>query len=136
MAFYNGTAVIVDAQSNPLAQMTESTFSLDQDLPDASNKDSSGWAEHINGQKSASISVSGRADMDDDQNVDKLTRWLINQTQVTVVFEVQSPGGTQTMSFSGTYSMADVEVNAPNEDTMTIDGTFESTGTISASRVS
>lgn len=55
MAKINGTSILLYADGVVIALQRDLTISAEQDLPDASTKMSAGWAEHINGQRNATI---------------------------------------------------------------------------------
>ena len=60
----NGTLVLLSADSTAIASTTDATLNIELDTPDASTKDSEGWADHIQGQKSWSVDVEGLATFD------------------------------------------------------------------------
>lgn len=133
MAQINGTTIILDVDSNPIAMLTDTTLNIAQDLPDASNKDSGGWAEHINGQRSWDISLDGHADMGDQKNVETLYDLIANRSQVTVEVKTSVTGD---VTFTGTASLADMSLGAPNEDVATVGGSLTGTAALSKSSVS
>lgn len=55
MAVINGTTLLLYSDGVVIAYQKGLTISVDQDLPDASNKESGGWAQHINGLKNAKV---------------------------------------------------------------------------------
>jgi len=55
MAKINGTSVLLYADGTVIALQKGLNISADVNLPDASNKESAGWAEHINGMRNATI---------------------------------------------------------------------------------
>lgn len=133
MAAINGTTIILDLDGNPLALMTESTLNVDQDLPDSSSKDDSGWANHVNGQRSWSIDLSGRADMGNNANVETLADLIMNRSNVDVEFATSTSGDVK---FTGTVSLANMSVTAPNEDVVGVDGSLTGQGAITKTAVS
>jgi len=56
MAKINGTSVLLYADGTVIALQKGLNISADVDLPDASNKESAGWAEHIQGMRNATLS--------------------------------------------------------------------------------
>ena len=81
----NGTAVLLYVNGVAVAVQKGVTVAVDQDLPDATNKESSGWAQHINGLLNAKIDfnalfisplVVGASDM----NALELMNSIINNT--------------------------------------------------------
>ena len=55
MSKINGTNVLLYADGTLIAAQRDCTINFEQDLPDATSKDSSGWNEHINGLRSGSV---------------------------------------------------------------------------------
>lgn len=133
MAAINGTTVALTVDGNPIALLTDTTLNIDQDLPDSSSKDSSGWAEHINGQRSWSIDLSGRADFGNQANVETLYDLIANRSQVDAEINPSNTGDT---TFNGTVSLANMSVGTPNEDVANVDGSLTGTGELSKSSVS
>ena len=70
---FNGTNLLLKAIADggtlaTIGHTTSCTLSVNQELPDATTKDSSGYAENINGLRSFEISFDGLVDYTDDQN--------------------------------------------------------------------
>jgi hypothetical protein len=55
MAVINGTMLLIYSEGVVIAYQKGCSISVEQDLPDATNKGSGGWAEHINGMLNAKI---------------------------------------------------------------------------------
>jgi predicted secreted protein len=55
MAVINGTVLILSSEGIDIAYQKGVTITVEQDLPDATNKESGGWAQHINGMLNAKI---------------------------------------------------------------------------------
>lgn len=137
MAAINGTTVILtedsDGSLTAIALLTDTTLNVDQDLPDSSNKDSSGWADHINGQRSWSIDLDGRADFGDQANVEKLFDMILNRENPDIEFATSTSGDVK---FTGTVSLANMSVGTPNEDVASVSGSMTGKGALSKSSVS
>jgi len=127
MARINATDIFIKVNDVVVTYATGGTLSLELDLPDASNKDSAGWAEHIQGQKSWSISVEGLLDYSASYGVDELANLIINRTSVSVEFGTGNTGDTK---FSGTASLSSLEQDAPLEDVATYSGDLTGTGAL------
>ena len=120
----NGTLVLVNADGTAIASTTDATLNIELNTPDASTKDSSGWADHIEGQKSWSVDVEGLATFDyTTGNVYKLVDYIINRDTVAIRF-LPDVG----VAYYGDASCTSVSIGAPNEDTATISGTFTGKG--------
>ena len=125
----NGTLVLVKDDGTAIASTTDATLNVEMDTPDASTKGSSGWAEHIAGQKSWSIDVEGLATFDySDGNVQQLVEYIRKRTDITIQFLADE--GYQ---YSGSASCTSVSIGAPNEDVATFSGTF--VGNVNLARV-
>ncbi len=131
---FNGTDLIVNVDGNPIGHSTSFTFSMANDLPDASSRDSAGWAEHIRGQRSGSISFDGLIDYSDEgttqEGVVTLADLIINRTAVTVTFGTVAVGDTV---FSASASLDSLEQSADSEQTATYSGSFTINGAITTS---
>ncbi len=55
MAAINGTVCLLYSEGVVIAYQKGLSISVETDLPDATNKQSAGWAEHINGMRNAKI---------------------------------------------------------------------------------
>ena len=79
MALINGTSFGLFHNGNLLGHSTQSRFSLNVDLPDATSKDSLGFKEVIAGIRSGSISVAGLVDYSDTVNFDQLASMVLTK---------------------------------------------------------
>jgi predicted secreted protein len=138
MAAVNGTLILVNDDGTAFAATTSATLNIEMDLPDASTKDSAGWAEHIQGQKSWSVDLDGIADFETSTGtVDILVDYLLSRTQATIEFEPASGAYTTAgVSYTGTASLASVSLVAANEDTATLSGSFTGDGALTRVAVS
>jgi len=128
----NGTLVLVNADGTAIASTTDATLNVEMDTPDASTKDSAGWADHIQGQKSWSVDVEGLATFDySNGNVQQLVDYIVNRDTIAIRF-LPNAG----VAYYGDASCTSVSVGAPNEDTASISGTFTGKGTLSKVTIS
>lgn len=132
MAAVNGTLILLKDDGTAFAATTSATLNIEMDLPDSSTKDSAGWAEHIQGQKSWSVDLDGIADFEATTGtVDILVDYLINRTQASIEFEPQTGAFTTSgVSYTGTASLSSVSLVAANEDTATLSGSFTGDGAL------
>ena len=79
MALINGTSFGLFHNGNLLGHSTQSRFSLNVDLPDATSKDSLGFKEVIAGIRSGTISVAGLVDYSDTINFDQLASMVLTK---------------------------------------------------------
>jgi predicted secreted protein len=134
MPAFNGTTILLRADGNPLALLTDTTLNIEQDLPDSTTKDSGGWADHINGLRSFSIDVDGLADFTGTTgNAKILTDFITGRENVSFRFATTTSGQLQ---YSGTVSLASISITAPNEDTATLTGSMTGKGALTVGTVS
>ena len=139
MAIVSGTNLRIFVGTEEIGRATECSLSTERDLPDSSNKDSLGWAEHILGQKSWSMSSTAFLDFvpdGTDENFDSLLTTQFGTAQITIKFGVAT-GATVTgaTEYSGTASIASMSLTAPNEDTNTFDIEFTGSGPLTSTPV-
>lgn len=126
---FNGTAIIVDADGSPIAHLSGATLSINRELPDANDKDSAPWADHLDdaGIMDWEISYDGNADWSQTTgNVETVFDLLTARTAVTTIFGIdpaQVDGISVGLAFSGDASYNGVELGAPSEETAPISGT-------------
>lgn len=123
MAQLNGTTVLVYADGTLIATQTDCTVNVDQDLPSVTNKSSGGWAEHINGLKSGSVSCSALYSTTG-VSVDTVIANIIASTNILVLVDV---GGTPMVCEA---TPATVSIEAPTEGAVTCSMEFTPTGGI------
>jgi hypothetical protein len=122
MAKINGTLVVLYADGQPIALQRGLDISYEQDLPDTSTKDSAGWAEHMNGRRSAKIEldalfsttgVSGAA----------LIAYITGRTSLLAVIT-----GGVAAPFVGQVDVSSVKLSAPAENPLAVAGSLSVTG--------
>jgi predicted secreted protein len=134
MPAFNGTTVLLRADGNPVALLTGTTLNIEQDLPDATTKDSGGFADHINGLRSYSIDVDGLADFTGTTgNLKILTDFVMNRENVSFRFATTTSGQTQ---YTGTVSLASLSIEAGNESPATVSGSLTGKGELVLGTVS
>jgi predicted secreted protein len=130
----NGTTVIYSHGGTAIAMLTNTTLNINGDLPDSSNKDDLGWANHIYGQRSWDISVDGVASfVATTGNIAVLSAAITGRTSVAIKFAPSTAGQVQ---FTGSASVNGLTISAPNEDTVTISGTITGNGVLTVGTVS
>lgn len=131
MAKINGTSLIVFINTGggevPIAFATSHSFELSSDLPDASNKNSSGWAENIYGQRSWTISVDGLVDYEATFGASQFLDIITNRTAVTLRWSTNSSGD---LEYEGTARLESYSESSPNEDVVSYSASFVGTGAI------
>lgn len=129
MAKFNGTTIILDADGSAVAHVENSTLTVNRELPEANDKDSAPWADHLDtaGLMDWEVSFDGNADWTQTTgNADKLFDLVTGRASVTVIF-----GQSSGRAFSGSASFNNVELGAPMEETASISGTAVGQGALS-----
>lgn len=113
----NGTDLLVYNDGVAIAYQKECTINWEQDLPDATSKQSAGYEEHIKGTRRCSCDFSSLFSTDGLSDKD-----LIKQItdRETILFTVDGGG----FLVIGNASLKNVSINAPMEDVAGISGTF------------
>jgi predicted secreted protein len=114
----------------PIAHSTSATLNIEQDLPDATTKDSGGWADHINGVKSWSLDFDGLVDYAASYGAEELSDNLTNGNNVIVRWST-----TIGSYWQGTASLSSLTMSADMESPLTYSGTFTGKGFITKSSV-
>jgi predicted secreted protein len=123
MAIENGTDIIVSIGATPVAFASTGSLSITQDLPDATTKDSGGWAGSIKGLKAWSISGSGLIDFGASYGTSQLFANLNNGDLVNISF-----GKSGTSVYSGQARIASLSLTADMEAPGTYDYEFTGVG--------
>jgi len=135
MAKINGTLVLLDLDGETLAHVQDATLNISRELPDSFDKNSDGWAEHLEeaGQRGWEISVNGFAEYTADGNAATLADMIISRQSAPVIW---GPSEAGSINFSGNASLNGLELGAPNEETATISGTVTGNGPLEKLEVS
>jgi predicted secreted protein len=114
----------------PIAHSTSATLNIEQDLPDATTKDSGGWADHINGVKSWSLDFDGLVDYAASYGAEELSDNLTNGNNLIVRWST-----TIGSYWQGTASLSSLTMSADMESPLTYSGTFTGKGFITRTAV-
>lgn len=131
MARFNGTAILLDLDGDPVAQVANATLDITWDTVDANDKDTDSWVTKLEkgGYKSFEVSFDGNADYLAAGNFKVLFDLLNDRESVAFVWGPAS-GGVQA---TGNVMTNGVSVTANDEETATISGTAEGTGPLAVS---
>lgn len=141
MAQLNGSNVVIwlDATATPTASekvlfTTNATLSITHDLPDATTKDSAGWAEHISGLRSWEVTVDGLTDFGGaaGDNITDIWDLIDNRTTTArMIFAVDAnDDGTATAYYYGEVSVANLELTNEMEAVASFSGTLTGNGAL------
>jgi predicted secreted protein len=134
---FNGTSLVVLIGGEVIAHSTSCSLSLAIDAPDASTKESLGWAEEIGGQKSWSVTTDGLATvvpgvLASYVSTDELMILATDRVAVTLKFTTVSgttpvPGDVY---WTGDAFIESVDITADMENPVTYSVSFKGTGAL------
>ena len=139
---FNGTSLVVLIGTEVIAFATSCSLSIAIDAPDASTKQSLGWADEIGGQKSWSLTTDGLATVVPGAvatyiSTTELSNLAIARTAVTVKFTTvdnSTVGGvtpvTGDVIYSGSAFIESVDMTADMENPVTYSVSFKGTGAL------
>jgi predicted secreted protein len=139
---FNGTSLVVLIGTEVIGYATSCSLSLAIDTPDASTKQSLGWADEIGGQKSWSLTTDGLATVVPGTVATYVTTAELNalaiaRTAVTVKFTTvdnSTVGGitpvTGDVIYSGSAFIESVDLTADMENPVTYSVSFKGTGVL------
>ena len=137
---FNGTSLVVLIGTEVIGYATSCSLSLAIDAPDASTKQSLGWADEIGGQRSWSLTTDGLATVVPGTVATYVTTAELNalaiaRTAVTVKFTTvdnSTVGGVTPVSgdviYSGSAFIESVDLTADMENPVTYSVSFKGTG--------
>jgi predicted secreted protein len=137
---FNGTSLVVLIGTEVIGFATSCSLSLAIDAPDASTKQSLGWADEIGGQRSWSLTTDGLATVVPGTVATYVTTAELNalaiaRTAVTVKFTTvdnSTVGGvtpvTGDVIYSGSAFIESVDMTADMENPVTYSVSFKGTG--------
>jgi predicted secreted protein len=140
---FNGTSLVVLIGTEVIGFATSCSLSLAIDAPDASTKQSLGWADEIGGQRSWSLTTDGLATVVPGTVATYVTTAELNalaiaRTAVTVKFTTvdnSTVGGvtpvTGDVIYSGQAFIESVDMTADMENPVTYSVSFKGTGVLS-----
>lgn len=139
---FNGTSLVVLIGSEVIGYATSCSLSLAIDAPDASTKQSLGWADEIGGQRSWSLTTDGLATVIPGTvatyiSTTELANLAIARTPVQVKFTTvdnSTVGGVTPVVgdtyYSGSAFIESVDMAADMENPVTYSVSFKGTGVL------
>lgn len=130
---FNGTQLVVLVGTEVIAHATSCSLTVSADLPDATTKQSGGWAEEIGGLRSWSITTDGLATVEPTGTsyvVGDIFSALNGRTAVTVKFTTAN-GNTVVagdLVWSGSAFVESLDITADMESPVTYSASFTGTG--------
>jgi predicted secreted protein len=135
MALINGTNLVIKVGGVPLLRATTASLEISVDMPDATTKDSAGWAEFFAGVRSWTLSSDGLVNYANSLNgveTDELVGMLIARTAVTVEFATSTTGD---MKLSGSAFVTSISQTADMESPSGYSVSFQGTGALTQGTV-
>lgn len=138
MALINGTNLVIKIGSPgaavPILKATTASLEMSVDMPDATTKDSQGWAEFFAGVRSWTLSSDGLIDYASSGSVetDELVNMLITRSTVNVEFSTSTSGD---MKLSGTAYVSSISQTADMESPSGFSVSFQGTGALTQATV-
>jgi len=139
---FNGTSLVVLIGTEVIAFATSCSLSIAIDTPDASTKQSLGWADEIGGQKSWSLTTDGLATVVPGAtatyiSTSELTALAVARTAVSVKFTTvdnSTLNGVTPVTgdsiWSGSAFIESVDITADMENPVTYSVSFKGTGAL------
>lgn len=121
MAKINGSLVLVYADGTLVASQKGCTVTWEQDLPEASSKDSTGWEEHINGTRRATVDFDALYNTSG-LSAEELITYITSRASLVLVID-----GTG-VPIVGEAKVQNITINAAQEEAVTFSGAFKFTG--------
>jgi hypothetical protein len=87
MALINATSFLLLKDTTVVGHSKSTSFNINVDLPDATTKESLGWAEVIPGVKSGTISCECLTDYSDTLNFEQLADMVLTKEKATFYFK-------------------------------------------------
>ena len=134
MALINGTNLVIKVGGVPILKATTASIEMSVDMPDATTKDSQGWAEFFAGVRSWTLSSDGLIDYATSASVetDELVAMLIARSTVAVTFGTSTTGD---MLLSGNAYVSSISQTADMESPSGFSVSFQGTGALTQSTV-
>ena len=129
----NGTLAKIQVLGITVAHLTSNSLTFDHSTRDASTKDSDGWKESLEGQKSFSGSAEGYFAEDANYGFEDLYDAFIARTLVNVTWTTSVVGDTE---YSGDCYITSLERTDGLEESSTFSVSFEGTGAVTKAVVS
>jgi hypothetical protein len=123
MSKYNGSGILLYADGTEIAAQKSSSLELSQNLPDATDKQSLGWAEHILGLRSSGVpfeNLQSTTGLSDKQLFDYINN---RKSLMLVITGLPYP-------YVMDVDISNMTINAPVEEVVGLSGKFSANGEI------
>lgn len=129
---FNGDSLYVEVDGSTVAFAQSHTLSVSVDLPDATNKDSSRWEEHIRGNRSWTVTAEGLTDFATSFGVNGMFDEINTGDGVTLEFTTNVSGDS---NWTGTANVESMDIDSPQGAPVTYSVTFKGTGALTRNTV-
>ena len=125
MAEQNGSIFFLNIDGNPVGASTSFSWAESVDLPDTSNRDTAGFATHLQGLRSISGSCDLFSDPAKTVNVEELFDLINTRSDFTCLI---IPVASGTLGFTGTASISNLEMTFDFEQPVGVSFSFQVNG--------
>jgi hypothetical protein len=122
MSKINATLLLLYADGVVIAAQKGCSINVEQDLPDASNKQSSGWAEHINGLRNASVDFDALFSTTG-ISAGELMDYIIDRSSLLLAIV-----GGVAFPMVAEVDVSSIKIDAPEEQAMSLSGSLKVDG--------
>lgn len=126
----NGTDLLVYVGGTAITHSTSASISFSMETRDASTKDSDGYREILEGQRSFTIEAEAMTALDAAQGFEELFAAWVARTALTIKF---GTADATDQFYQGTGYCTSLSMDSGVEDSSTFSASFEMTGTVTTS---
>tara|TARA_R110002153_G_scaffold64943_1_gene174025 strand:- start:105 stop:509 length:405 start_codon:yes stop_codon:yes gene_type:complete len=123
----NGTDLLVFIGGTAITHSTSASISFSMETRDASTKDSAGYREILEGQRSYTIECEGMTALDAANGFEELFAAWVARTVLTVKF---GTADATDQFYQGTGYLTSLSMDSGVEDSSTFSASFEMSGTV------
>jgi len=132
MAKLNGTLNAIISGSDRLLHLSNATLNVNVDLPDATTKESTGWAEHINGCRDWEITYDGKYDTTGSGLTPNEILAAIIARSADTVIKFTTDGATGAAGWTGNGTFRTFSLVGGQETPATFSGSIKGNGALAA----
>lgn len=122
-----GNELLIYVDGTAVAYTKGGTLNINNDMLDATSKNSAGWKDSLPGLRSWTIEGDGLYVYDSAYGVSDLYALINNKTQVSLKFTTAVSGDKY---YTGNAYLTSLSLEAPNEDLSTFSFSFEGDGAL------
>ena len=132
MSKLNGTLNAIISGTDRLLHIQNATMNVNVDLPDATTKESAGWAEHINGQRDWEISFDGAYDEEGTGMTPSEILAIIIARTADATIKFTTDGATGSAGWTGSATVRNFSLVGNKETPATFSGSLKGNGLLAA----